>query len=207
MSATVLAEPGSAESPAGPSLGRGSGAALAVWSALGLAAAFMLSVDKVRLLADPGYEPSCNLNPVLSCGSVMASDQAAVFGFPNPFLGLVGFAIMLTVGVLVASGTRLPAWVVTGAALGAALGAVFVHWLAFQSLYRIGALCPWCLVVWAVTIPTAVWLGLAALLTRAPRSRLLAGLWQWRYSLVALWYLGVVVLSLVRFWDYWSTLL
>ena len=33
---------------------------------------------------------------------------------------------------------------------------VFMHWLIFQSLYRIGALCPYCMVVWAVTIPLLV---------------------------------------------------
>ena len=33
---------------------------------------------------------------------------------------------------------------------------VFIHWLIFQSLYRIGALCPYCMVVWAVTIPLLV---------------------------------------------------
>jgi len=31
-----------------------------------------------------------------------------------------------------------------------------VHWLIFQSLYRIGALCPYCMVVWVVTI-TVFW--------------------------------------------------
>ena len=28
-----------------------------------------------------------------------------------------------------------------------------MHWLIFQSLYVIGALCPYCMAVWAVTIP------------------------------------------------------
>jgi hypothetical protein len=30
---------------------------------------------------------------------------------------------------------------------------------------------------------------------------------QWRWSLTALWFTAVVLLILVRFWDYWSTLL
>ncbi len=44
----------------------------------------------------------------------------------------------------------------SGLAAGTLLGTVFVHWLIFQSLYRIGALCPYCMVVWAVTIPLLV---------------------------------------------------
>ena len=50
----------------------------------------------------------------------------------------------------------LPRWYWAGLATGTALGVVFIHWLIFQSLYRIGALCPYCMVVWAVTIPLLV---------------------------------------------------
>jgi hypothetical protein len=32
-------------------------------------------------------------------------------------------------------------------------------------------------------------------------------LYQWRWSLVTLWFTGLVLLILVRFWDYWSTLI
>ena len=51
---------------------------------------------------------------------------------------------------------RLPRWYWAGLATGTLLGVAFVHWLIFQSLYRIGALCPYCMVVWAVTIPLLV---------------------------------------------------
>lgn len=187
--------------------GRGTGIAVVVWSALGLAAAFTLAVDKIKILQDPTYEPSCNFNPILSCGSVMVTDQAQAFGFPNPYLGLIGFSIMLTVGVLLASRVVLPRWVIAGAAVGSLLGAVFIHWLAFQSLYRIGALCPWCMVVWTITMPTALWFTLKALnqLPSGPLRRATLVVWQWRFTLLALWYLAVFVLILIRFWDYWST--
>lgn len=185
---------------------RAYGVGLTVLGATGLAAAFALTVDKIRLLEDPTFKPSCDLNPVLSCGSVIVTDQASVFGFPNPLMGVVGFSVVVTLGVLLATGTRLPSWVMAGLAVGATLGLGFVHWLAFQSLYRIGALCPWCLVVWAVTIPIAVWSVLLALRTRTD-SRLVELLWSVRYLIVLAWYLLVVVLALVRFWDYWRTLL
>jgi len=185
---------------------RAFGLGLVVLGAIGLTAAFALTVDKFRLLEDPTFKPSCDLNPVLSCGSVMVTDQASVFGFANSLLGLIAFSVVVTLGVLLASGTRLPSWVLVGLAGGATLGLAFVHWLAFQSLYRIGALCPWCMVVWSVTIPIAVWTVLGALRARS-KSRVVAGLWSVRYLLVLGWYLVVVVLALVRFWDYWSTLL
>lgn len=184
------------------------GIGLTLGGGLGLLAAFTLAVDKYRILEDPSYQPGCNLNPVLSCGSVMTTDQASVLGFPNPLLGVVAFTVVLTLGVLVTARVPLPRWVLGGLALGAVAGAAFVHWLAFQSLYRIGALCPWCLVVWAVTIPIAVWTVLAfARSGDREESRLVEALWGWRYLIVLSWYLVIVVAALERFWSYWQTLL
>lgn len=189
-------------------LGRTTGIAMLVWTVVGFIASFDLAVEKVKVLADPDYKPSCNFNPVLSCGSVMKTDQASVFGFPNPYLGVAGFAIMITFAVLVAGRVQLPRWFVAGGAIGSVLGAVFIHWLAFQSLYRIDALCPWCMVVWAVTMPLALWLVLAAT-TRYSNgvvARVAWAVWEWRFTVLAVWYLGVLILILERFWDYWSTL-
>lgn len=194
-------------SPGPGSWGRTTAWSVVIWSVLGLAASFTLAIDKVKILQDPSYEPSCNFNPVLSCGSVMVTDQASAFGFPNPYLGIMGFAIMLTVGVVLAAKVSLPRWIWGGAALGSVLGAIFINWLAYQSLYRIGALCPWCMVVWVVTMPMAIWFVLAALarLDSPGIQRVAAALWTWRFTILAAWYLLVFVLILIRFWDYWST--
>jgi uncharacterized membrane protein len=185
---------------------RSFGVMLVVLGALGLTAAFTLAVDKYKILADPEFVPSCNLNPVLSCGSVMKTDQAEAFGFPNPLIGLIAFTVVVTVGVLVAARVPLPRWVLGGLAAGSTLGAVFVHWLAFQSMYRIGALCPWCMVVWAVTLAITLWSVLLAARTvpalRGPAS----ALWSVRFLLLLAWYLVFVVAALVQFWDYWRTL-
>jgi hypothetical protein len=32
-------------------------------------------------------------------------------------------------------------------------------------------------------------------------------LFQWRWSIAALWFTAVFLLIMARFWDYWSTLL
>lgn len=184
---------------------RGFGAALFLLGALGLYAAFALTVDKIRILEDPTFVPSCDLSPVLSCGSVMVTDAASAFGFPNPVLGLVGFSVVVTLGVVLATGSRLPVWIMAGLATGGWVGVGLIHWLVFQSLYRINALCPWCMVVWAVTIPLAVWSTLIAL-RQVTDSGVVRALWSVRYLVVLFWYLLIGVLVLVRFWDYWSTL-
>ena len=115
---------------------------LTIAGAIGLLAAFTLTVEKIALLKDPSYSPSCSINPVLSCGSVMSTPQAEVFGFPNPLLGIAGFAVVTALGVVLWTGAVWPRWMWWGLQTGVVFGVVFVLWLIFQSLYRIGALCP-----------------------------------------------------------------
>ncbi|MEC4763163.1 vitamin K epoxide reductase family protein [Mycobacterium sherrisii] len=177
--------------------------------AIGLAASATLTVEKIDILLNPLYVPSCNLNPIISCGSVMVTPQASLLGFPNPLLGMVAFTVVLVAGVLAVAKVQIPQWFWLALTAGTLLGAVFVHWLIFESLYRIGALCPYCMVVWAMTITLLVVLASIAF-RPALQSRDSAAarlLDQWRWSLVTLWFTGVFLLIMVRFWDYWSTLL
>ncbi len=190
-----------------PIVGRAFGGSLMVWGLLGLAASFTLAVDKYKILEDPSFQPSCNFNPVLSCGSVMVKEQASAFGFPNPLLGLIAFSVVIALGVLIATRVHLPRWIFGGLALGSVPGAVFVHWLAFESLYRIGALCPWCMVVWAVTLPIALWSALLFARQVPALRRPAEMLWSVRFLVLLFWYLAFAVAILVEFWDYWSTLI
>jgi uncharacterized membrane protein len=210
VSATATSQVEAAESAAQEPTGVPVATPSAMWiliaGVVGLAAAATLTVEKIRLLEDPAYVPSCSINPVLSCGSVMATRQAEAFGFPNPLIGMVAFSIVVVSGVLAVGKVALPRWYWAGLATGTALGVAFIHWLIFQSLYRIGALCPYCMVVWAVTIPLLVVVSSIALqparghaLVRVP--------YQWRWSLAALWFTALILLIFVRFWAYWSTLI
>jgi len=180
---------------------------LIVGGGLGLLAAFTLTVERIVLLQDPTYQPSCSINLVLSCGSVMTTEQAEFFGFPNPLLGIGAYAVVVTTGVALLAGARFPTWYWIGLTAGSAAGVVFVHYLIVQSLYRIGALCPYCMVVWAVTIPIFWYSALAALDRSGGARALYAGLRQYHAVPVVLWFVAVIGLCLHRFWDYWSTLL
>ena len=173
----------------------------------GLVASATLTVEKIELLLNPHYVPSCNINPIVSCGSVMVTPQASVLGFPNPLLGLVGFTVVVVTGVLAVAKVSLPQWYWIGLTVGTLIGAGFVHWLIFQSLYRIGALCPYCMVVWAVTIPLLVVSVSIVFRPVLDRGGTLARVaYQWRWSIVTLWFTAVFLMIMVRFWDYWSTL-
>jgi uncharacterized membrane protein len=120
---------------------------------IGIAASIELIVQKIAVLSNPDFVPNCDINPILSCGSVINTEQASLFGFPNPVLGVIGFTIVIMFGALLFAGVELPRTMWLGLNFGAVLGMVFVIWLVSQSLYVIGALCPWCMVVWSITIP------------------------------------------------------
>ena len=186
--------------------------ALSAWwvliaGAIGLLASMTLTVEKIKLLLNPSYVPSCNINPIVSCGSVMTTSQASVLGFPNPLLGIVGFTVVLVTGVLAVAKVPLPRWYWAGLDTGILIGAVFVHWLIFQSLYRIGALCPYCMVVWVVTLTLLVVVTSIAFRASLEGSNAVVRLlFQWRWSFAVLWFTGVFLLIMVRFWNFWSTL-
>ncbi|GAA1634502.1 vitamin K epoxide reductase family protein [Georgenia ruanii] len=120
-------------------------------SLLSLVASFVLSVDAVRLAADPDVALSCNINAAISCGKVAVAWQASLFGFPNAFLGLVTEPVVITIAVAALTGVRFPRWFMLAAQAVYLLGLVFAYWLFAQSYVVIGALCPWCLLVTAST--------------------------------------------------------
>ncbi|MFZ1162160.1 MAG: vitamin K epoxide reductase family protein [Mycobacterium sp.] len=175
----------------------------------GLIASATLTVEKIEILLNPSYVPSCNINPIVSCGSVMTTTQASAPGFPNSLIGIGAFAVVIVTGVLAVAKVPLPRWYWIGMTLGTLAGAGFVHWLIFQSLYRIGALCPYCMVVWVVTISLLV---VVTSIAFGPNGQTRGGvvtreLHRWRWSIATIWFTAVFLLILSRFWDYWSTLI
>jgi uncharacterized membrane protein len=176
---------------------------------IGLIASATLTVEKIELLLNPAYVPSCNLNPIVSCGSVMTTPQASALGFPNSLIGIGAFAVVTVTGVLAVTKVPLPHWYWVGMTLGTLAGAGFVHWLIYQSLYRIGALCPYCMVVWVATISLLV---VVASIAFVPSDEQRGGvvareLYHWRWSIATIWFTAVLLLIVVRFWAYWSTLI
>ncbi|HWS39376.1 MAG TPA: vitamin K epoxide reductase family protein [Actinoplanes sp.] len=114
---------------------------------LSLLASFVLSIDAVVLAADPGTALSCDINTVISCGTVAQSWQAQLFGFPNAFLGLVAEPVVITVAVACLGGVRFPRWFMCAAQAVYTLGVLFAYWLFYEAMFHIGALCPWCLLI------------------------------------------------------------
>ncbi len=129
------------------------GILLLVAGVTGWAAAAILILEKLELLRNPSHVTSCDLNPWVSCGQVMQTWQSELFGFPNPFIGLVGFTVVITTGAALLAGARFEGWYWVGLQAGVTLGAAFAAWLWSQALFEIYLLCLYCMVVWAAMIP------------------------------------------------------
>ncbi|MFD2686624.1 vitamin K epoxide reductase family protein [Streptomyces phyllanthi] len=182
---------------------------LVITGALGVLGSFVITVDKFRLLENAAYVPSCSLSPVVSCTSVMRSAQAAVFGFPNPVIGLIAFGAVTAIGFGLLAGARYRRWYWLGLNLGTLGGAVFCMWLMTQALYEIGALCLWCMLVWAATIVMFWYTTVHNLrhgVIRAPRG-LVAAAREFHWAVPVTWYLVIGMLVATRFWTYWQALL
>lgn len=178
---------------------RATGPVLLVSGLIGAVAALVLLVEKLALLTNPDYLPSCSLDEVLSCGSIMRTAQSEVLGFPNPVIGVATFPVVAAIGALLLARTPLPAWCWLALQAGATAGVAFVGWLITQSVAVIGALCPYCMVVWAMTI-AIFWFVTAENLVRGhleagPPGRLVAAHPGAASVVTALVVLAVVVAS------------
>ncbi len=182
---------------------------LIIGSVFGILASAIIMIDKIKLLEDPNFVPSCSINPIISCGSVMSSSQSHVFGFPNPIIGLVAFGALFAIGMGILAGARYKRWYWLGLLAGTIFGVVFIHWLFFQSVYRINALCIYCMVVWAVTIPIFWYTKLYTLekgYIKIPKKLAPATAFARRHHLdiLIVWYLVIIFLILQHFWYYFG---
>ncbi|ADX73410.1 putative membrane protein [Pseudarthrobacter phenanthrenivorans Sphe3] len=130
---------------------------MVITGVVGWLASGALVLEKLEVLKDPNHTTVCDVNPWISCGQVMQTWQSSLFGFPNMFIGIVAFAITITVGMSLLAGATFARWYWLGLQAGVTLGFAFVVWLWSQALYVIHILCPFCMVVWAAMIPLFVW--------------------------------------------------
>lgn len=125
-----------------------------IWTGiLGWFAAFSLVLERIHVATNPDATLSCDLNPFISCKSVMLTPQASLFGFPNPLIGLAAFVAPIAVGIAILAGAKFAAWFWRLFAAGITGGFIFVVWLWVQSTFVINVLCPYCMVAWAAMIP------------------------------------------------------
>lgn len=185
------------------------GLVTALGGAVSMLAAFMLALEALWRAMDPDYIPSCDVNSKLSCSEVAGSWQSTLITLPgghpvpNAFIGLPGFAVIVAIGVVLACGWRAPAWFTWCFRAGVLVALGFSTWLLEQSLFSIGAMCPWCLTMDAGMILCMI--GVARLWAiDKPDNHATA--WRWTVGLQSalIEVLTIAAFSLVVFFGYMS---
>lgn len=182
---------------------------LIVCGLIGLVASMVLSYDTLRLAANPGYVPACNLNPVISCGNVIETSEGHTFGLPNPFFGIAAFTVLITIGASIIAGAKFKRWYWVGLEAATVLGLAFAYWLLLRSVYHIRALCPYCLSVDVVVITTFWYVSLYNLQEghiKLPARLIGLGDFARKHHLdiLVLWFIVLIAVILQHFWYYYG---
>lgn len=183
------------------------GLILLITGVIGWLASGWLVLERLELYKDPNHVASCDMNPFISCSSVMKTAQASILGFPNPLLGVAAFAVLITTAVILLTGAKLPRWYWLSLQAGVTAGFALVMWFFSQSVFVIGALCPYCMVVWSMVIPLFILLTGYNIENNHlfPKSRvgLTKVYLEWQWILIALVFLGIIASIFFRFMDFW----
>ena len=132
--------------------------AMAVWwicaGTAGWIVSFLLYHEYIGQLTGGDPLISCSISPVVTCGPNLLSPGGHLLGFSNSIIGMVLFLGPIFAGVTALAARegvrgwywRVFALCVTGAFL-------LVHFFAYRSVFEYSSLCPWCMIIWLVTIP------------------------------------------------------
>lgn len=195
-------------SPSAPAATFRPSRAMAIWwivaGVAGWTVSFLLYHEYVGQLSGGDALISCNISPVVTCGPNLLSPGGNLLGFSNSIIGLVLFTgpIFAAVSGLAApEGLRTWFWrtfavFVTGAFL-------LVHFFAYRSVFEYSSLCPWCMIIWLVTIPlffsVAGWTLRAGIWgTRDGAQRLGELILSWLPLIVIVDYLVIAVAAQLR---------
>jgi len=150
---------------------------LSLGALVGLVASFWQAAERVHMLKNPAAILNCNLSPVVDCSGVLGNKLSALFGFPNAFLGIVMFTVLLTSGLLLWSGGSFTKRFGQLVMAVSTILILFSFWFFGASVYSIGKICLFCIFIWASSVPI-FWYGLLYYISHLPKPE------QWQKKLL-----------------------
>lgn len=183
---------------------------ISVLAIIGLVASLILSYDTLSIARNPNYIPSCNLNPVISCGSVINSKGDTIFGLPYPYYGIAAFGALLAAGATIIAGGKPNKYYWRLFLTVSGLGVIGAYALLLKSVYSIHALCPFCLTVDVATTTTFWYTFLYAIENKYVNLKRLRAqkLYTWsrkhHLDLLLVWFILVTAFLLHHFWYYYG---
>lgn len=182
--------------------------ALAIWwigaALAGGIVSFLLYHEYIGQLSGGDALISCNISPVVTCGPNLLSPGGNLLGFSNSILGMVLFPgpiFAAAAGLAAPAGLR--AWFWRTFALFVTAAFLLVHFFAYRSVFEYSSLCPWCMIIWLVTIPlfftVAGWTLRAGVWGASLGARRIgAGILSWLPLIVIADYLVIAVAAQLR---------
>ena len=180
-----------------------------VFGIVGWVASLALTLERIRVAENPEVTLGCDVSPFISCKSVMLTEQASLFGFPNPLIGLASFFAPVLIGFAILAGAEFKNWFWNLYLVGNIFGFAFVLWLFSQSVFVIGSLCPYCMVAWIAMIPL-LWMNLGLVAAQGSMGERLVApgklVYEWNWVVTVATYVAISLVILVVYWDLWPTL-
>jgi uncharacterized membrane protein len=171
---------------------------------LGAVVAFLLYLEYIGQLTGADAIISCQWGVLVTCGPNLLSPGGNILGFSNSIAGMVLFLGPVYAGVSeLASPSGLRRWYWRTYGIFVAGAFVLVHYFAFQSIFVYGSLCPWCMIIWLVTIPlfwfTTGWMLRDGVWTEAPAARRVGSvIFSWALLATVLDYALIAVTAQLR---------
>ncbi len=181
---------------------------MAIWwivaGVAGWVVSFLLYHEYIGQLSGGDPLISCSISPIVTCGPNLLTPGGNLLGFSHSIIGLTLFLgpIFAGVSALAAPG-GLRAWFWRVFAVFVAGAFLLVHFFAYRSVFEYSSLCPWCMIIWLVTIPlfftVAGWtLRAGAWGTRGFAQRVGAAILSWMPLIVIVDYLVIAGAAQLR---------
>ena len=175
---------------------------------IGLVASLILAHDTLAIAQNPHYIPSCNLNPVVSCGNVITFRGDKIFGLPYPFYGIAAFGALIAAGTGILAKAKFSKWYWLTMQVFTSLGLAGAYYLLIKSMYQIHALCPFCLSVDVVTT-IIFWYTTLLNTDRGFFGKIKdASAYKWarkhHLDILVLWFILAIAFILSHFWYYYG---
>lgn len=127
-----------------------------VLALIGLACSIELVYAHAQI--SQGIAPGCNFNETVSCELVLSSSYAHLYGVPIAWFAVGAYLALLAAGLMVRSSASAQRrrQIASALFIGAVAAVGFSAYLAFVSVFIIGAVCPFCTALYVVNLALLV---------------------------------------------------
>lgn len=121
-------------------------------SFVGLISSLIQTIERINYAKHPTTPLTCDVNAIFSCSNVFDAWQSSVFGFSNSLVCMMFFALTAGVALAGAAGSILNSKLRYTFHFFSVFFLGFGAWYLWQSTYRIGYICIFCLLCYSAVI-------------------------------------------------------